>query len=108
MEDPKALQLFQEVLSKTRAGRIKWEPTANESEYAAVLPGGFTLAVLTYFELDNWGQHENRFALVLRGDEGELLRVTRDTDGVTSAELSELIELARRRALLVDARVDKL
>jgi hypothetical protein len=108
MEDPKGLQLFQEVLSKTKAGRIKWQPTASEYEYVAVLPGGFTLAVLTFFERDSWGNSEEGIALVLRGDEGELLRVSGGTDGVTWTELSGLRELARRQALRVDAKVDKL
>ena len=108
MEDLKALQLFQEVLTETKAGRIKWEPTASESEYFSVLPGGFTIAVRTWDERDDWGTESPQLALVLRSGEQELLRVTADVDGVGWRGLTELFESARRRALNVDAAVDKL
>ena len=108
MKDPKALELFREVLSKTKAGRIQWEPTANESEYFSVLPGGFTIAVLTWDERDEWGNKSQQIALVLRSGEQELLRVTPEVDDVGWAGLNELFEAARRRALNVDAAVDRL
>ena len=107
MEDPKGLQLFQEVLAKTKAGRIRWEPTANELQYFSVLPGGETLSVVETHEKDNWGSDVQDLVLVLRSDERELLRVTSDIDDVGWKGLSELYELARRQALRVDAAVDK-
>ena len=107
MEDPKGLQLFQEVLAKTKAGRIRWEPTANELQYFSVLPGGVTLSVVETHEKDNWGSDVQDLVLVLRSDERELLRVTSDIDDVGWKGLSELYELARRQALRVDAAVDK-
>lgn len=102
MDDPKALQLFQEVLAKTAAGRIKWEASASESEFFAVLPDGFTLLIFTFSD------REDQIALALRGEEGELLRVTTEVNGVAWPELSKLYELARRQALSVDAKVDQL
>src|SRR5512135_2449305 len=105
MEDPKALQLFQEVLAKTKAGRIVWEPTASESEYFSVLPGGFTIVALTWDERDEWGNKSPQVALALRAGDQELLRVTPDVDGVGWQGLNELFEFARRRALQVDAAV---
>lgn len=108
MENSKGLQLFHEVFSKTKAGRIKWEPTAIESEYVAVLPGGFTIAT-TRAEPDSWtGEIGVKIALVLRSDDEELLQVTSDVDGVLPTELGDFYELVRRQALRVDAKVDKL
>jgi hypothetical protein len=108
MEDSKALQLYQEVLSKTKSGRIKWEPSANESQYFAVMPGGFVLAIVETKERDSWGNEELQHVLVLRGDERELLRVTTEVDGASWSGLNELFEFARRQALRVDANVDRL
>jgi len=45
--------------------------------------------------------------MVLRGEDAELLRITAD-DGIGWPVFAELYELARRRALGVDAKVDKL
>jgi hypothetical protein len=105
MEDPKALQLFREVLAKTEAGRIRWEPTASDLEYFSVLPGGFTIVVRPYRDWDNPVQ---QYLLVLSNGDQELLRVTPDVDEVGLEGLEKLHEFARRRALRVDEAVDKL
>src|SRR5882724_11647588 len=108
MDDPKALKLFQEVILKTKAGRIKWEPTANETEFFAVLPGGVTVSIVKWVEKDSWRKDDDFIAMVLRSDDRELLRVTPANDGVEWAGLAELYEYARRQALRVDSTVDKL
>ena len=87
MEDPKALQLFQEVLTKTKAGRIRWEPTASETEFFSVLPSGSHSAVSMSRERNSYGNYlGDEFALVLRNGEQDLLRVTADVDGVGSKD----------------------
>ena len=108
MEDLRASKLFQEVLVKTKAGRIQWEPTASETEYFSILPDDFIVTVSSVPDTDSWGQDYQRQALVLRKNDQELLRVTPDVDGVGGQGLTELYEFARRRALRVDAAVDKL
>jgi hypothetical protein len=108
MDDPKALKLFQEILRKTRAGRLRWEATASDSQYFTVLPGGFTVAVDDTTERGEWGGIEHSFTLVLRGIDGDLLTVTPAVDGVTNEDLGILFEFAKRQALGVDATVDKL
>jgi hypothetical protein len=50
MEDTKAIAFFQGVLSKTREGRVRWQATADESEYIAAIGGQFTLSVSEYRE----------------------------------------------------------
>ena len=106
MEDPQALKLFQEVLAKTKAGRMPWEPTASETEFFSLLPSGYTLLVSQ--QQDSWGEPlRGDFALVLRKGEQGLLRVTSEVDGVGSEGLSELYEFARRHALSVNATVDQ-
>lgn len=107
MNDPKARQLFEQVLQKTNAGRITWAPTANLSEFQTVLPGEFALLISKSFEPDSYGNPDEQIAMTLRGEDGELLRVT-SGNTISWSEFSELYELARRRALGVDAKVDKL
>jgi hypothetical protein len=108
MEDPQALKLFQEVLAKTKAGRIRWEPTASDTEFFSVLPSGYTLLTSMSRQQNSYGDYlGDDFTLVLRNGEQDLLRVTSDVDGVGSAGLSELYEFARRHALRVDATVDQ-
>jgi hypothetical protein len=107
MKDPKARQLFEQVLQKTKAGRITWAPTANLSEFQTVLPGELALLIAKTFERDSYGNPDEQIVMTLRGGDEELLRVTAG-DTITWPEFSELYELARRRALGVDAKVDKL
>jgi|SRR5580704_4170524 hypothetical protein len=108
MDDPRALKLFKELLSKTIAGRLGWESTASEYEYIAALPGGLTVAV--YEERMGTGEvpHTIAHAMVLRGPEGDLLTISADTDGVWPSEIDKLYELAKRQALHLDVKVDKL
>jgi len=105
MEDSKALRLFKEVFDKTRSGRIKWEPLASESDYFAALPGGS----LSLTKSEGIVMLGGEYALVLRGeDEQELLRVNEQVLGVTSGELRQLFELAKRQVLRIDENVDRL
>ncbi len=107
MQDPNALSLFHEILGKTRAGRISWEPTASESTFIAPLPGGLLAKVEPTVDWENGDRIESS-ALVLEGEEGELLRITSTIDGLGWDDLATLHELAKRRALGVDAKVKKL
>jgi hypothetical protein len=109
MEDPKALKFFIEVLSKTRAGRIHWEATAGEDKYIAAVGGQFTLVVSTYTTLNKYGDTiDEGIALLLKDSKDrELISVTREVDGVVAADLRELYEYARRRALDVNAKLDQ-
>ena len=108
MEDPKALKFFQEVSTKTKEGRIQWEPTANESTFVSAVGGEFTLDISMSLERDSWGNEEEKVALALRDRERELLRVTEEVEGVKSFELRKLFEAAKRQALRVDEKLDRI
>jgi hypothetical protein len=110
MQDAKAVQFFEEVLSKTRARKIRWEPTAVESDYIAAVGGQFTLSVAEY-------ERENRYinqpimehSLALKDQEGRTLtRVTDMDDGISEVDMRELYETARRQALHVDEKIESL
>ena len=97
-DDPKAVQLFQEVLEKTQSDKIRWEPTAKEDRFVAAFGGKFSLVI----END-----EGRVALELHDQKGRrMIRVDRESDRWVDENLDRLYELARRRALNADAAVD--
>jgi Tol biopolymer transport system component len=108
MEDTKAKEFFEGVLAKTRAGRIRWQPTAEDSEYIAAIGGQFTLSVRQYFDQNKYGYQKVKYALILKDQEGrELTKVTDDVDGVALADICELYETVRRQALRVDEKIDR-
>jgi hypothetical protein len=103
MEDPKTQKLIDEVIAKTRAGRIRWEATATADEYFSVLPSGHTIIVGIEHDYNS----SNPWFVLRNADDQQLLRVTPDVEAVREVVLSDLHELARRSALKVDATVDK-
>jgi hypothetical protein len=106
MEDTKAIEFFQGVLSKTRAGRIRWQPTAEESEYIAAIGGQFTLSVWRY-EIEN-SFPSTRYALALKDQDGRLLTtITSVESGFVESDVRDLYETARRQALRVDDKIDQ-
>jgi hypothetical protein len=107
MEDTKAVEFFEGVLSKTRARRIRWQPTAENSEYIAAIGGQFTLSICEYESRDPFSPSPD-YALVLKDQDGrELMRVTNLYGGVQQKDIAELYEMARSHALLIDEKIDK-
>ena len=107
MEDPQALKLFQEVLQKTQANRIPWEPTADEANYIAPIGGNFTVSVLQFADTDQWGNDFANYNLILKDKTGRvLIRVGIDVDDVGREGLQALFEAARRRGLQIDQKLE--
>jgi hypothetical protein len=116
MPDEKIVKFFEGVLLKTRAGRIPWEPTAQESNFIAAIGGQFTLSALAWAEpvpgstptMRMSGQGSvQKYALVLRDQVGrELARVTESEEGIRRDDLRELYEAARRQAVRASERID--
>jgi hypothetical protein len=106
MEDTKAIEFFQGVLSKTMAGRIRWQPTAEDSYYIAAIGGQFTLAISQYQDEDY--HPYTRHALVLKDQDSRILtRITSVDEGISTEDIRELYETARRQALRVDDKIDQ-
>jgi hypothetical protein len=110
MVDQQILKLFEEVLSKTRAGKIAWHPTAEESTFMAAIGGQFTLSVSAWTEPASPTAEADvpvhRYALVLEDQTGsELARITESDEGIHAADLRELYEAARRRAVRADEKI---
>ena len=108
MEDRQALVLFQEVLNKTRNGKLHWEPTASESDYLTTIRGEYSLTISKGGSENSWGNEMQGITLTVRDQHFELLTITAEVDGVGWAGLNELYELARREALRVGPLVERL
>ena len=90
-EEPKMAKLLEEVLAKTRDGKVRWEPTINEQVFISALGGKFSLVIDASVGIP---------ALTLGDQKGRtLIRVSGE-------QIHELLELARRSALNTDAVVD--
>jgi len=105
MQHAKAVKFFEEVLSKTRVGKIRWEPTAAESDYITAIGGRFTLSIS---ECRDTFADSIIYALALKDQDGrELTKVVSGDDGISWTETRELFEAARRQALCVDDKIDQ-
>jgi hypothetical protein len=115
MVDEKLIKFFEGVLSKTKEGKIPWEPTAQESNFIAPIGGQFTLSISSGAE-DAVSKSPalyrllEKYALVLRDMRGRIATVT-DRDegegGIRSGAMRELFEMARWQAVHGGEKVNK-
>jgi len=116
MADDRIVRFFEGVLSKTRAGRIPWEPTAQESNFIAAIGGQFALSVSEWTEpipgstpsMRAMGQGSlQRYALVLRDEVGrEVARVIDGEEGIRRDDIQELYQKARKQAVRAEERIE--
>lgn len=108
MEDAQALALFEEILARTKEGRIPWEPTVSDTLLAAI-KGKRSLILKPYTSKDSYGNEEGWPSLIVRDSaDRELLHVTSELEGARIDALRELYETARRQAFKVDEQVQDL
>jgi hypothetical protein len=100
MNEAKAVAFLQELLLKTKEGKIRWRPTASEQTYVSAFGGKFGLAIsgsayLSAESLPGW---------VLRVDDRgrEVVRIAPEEPGVLADNLENLFETVQKQALSVD------
>jgi len=115
MVDEKIVKFFEGVLSKTKAGRILWEPTALEVRFIAAIGGEFSLSVSGWAEPASLAEKlmeaskgtRDQYTLVLRDLHGRVLTtVTENDEGIRPDAMRELYETARRQAVHAGERID--
>jgi hypothetical protein len=114
MVDEKLIKFFEGVLSKTKDGKIPWEPTAQESNFIAAIGGQFTLSISGPTEIDSliatslgFTGPQEKYALVLSDMHGRISTVTDDDEGIRSGAMRELYETARWQALHGGEKINK-
>lgn len=109
MDDPKALALFQEVLKRTLAKKLPWQPTAEEDKFVAPMLGKYTLTLVPYEYVDNWGEPQGspRITLTDAGS-NNIAEIHSGIEGVTGEDLRTLLVFARRIAFNADEKIDEL
>jgi hypothetical protein len=108
MDDPKALALFQEILKKTLAKKLPWQPTSEEDKFVASMLGKYTLTLVPYTSIGNWGEHEGPPVVTLGDGNNTIVEINSDVNGVSPEELRTLLVFARRVALKADEKIDEL
>ncbi|GEM_PF-5458812 len=109
MDDPKALALFQEILKKTLATKLAWQPTAVEDKFVAPMLGKYTLTLVPYTSVSSWGEHEGPPIVTLEDDKkNTIVEIHNGITGVTAEDLQTLLVFARRIAFNADEKIDEL
>jgi hypothetical protein len=110
MLDPKALALFGEIYKKTLAGKLAWQPTAEEDKFVAPMLGKYTLTLLPYTSRgEQWGEVIGPPSVKFEDENNNTLaEMNMSVDGITSGELQTLLVFARRIALRADEKIDEL
>jgi hypothetical protein len=112
MVDEKLIKFFEGVLSKTKEGKISWEPTAQESNFIAAFGGQFTLSISAPAEFNSMAEvlipnSRNRYVLVLRDVYGKIATVTESDDGIRPGAMRDLYETARWQAVHGGEKIKK-
>ena len=98
MIDLKIIKFFEDVPSKTKEGKIPWEPTAQESNFIAPIGGQFPLAVSSWEEpvppcgglYDTGPGMIDRYKLVLLDMHSRITTVTENDEGIRPGAMREL------------------
>jgi hypothetical protein len=105
MNDAKAVAFLQELLVKTREGKIHWEPTVIDHTYVTAFGGKFGLAI----SCPPYLSAESIPSCVLKVDDRgrEVIRIQPEEPGVLADNLEKLFETVTKQALVVDdAKLD--
>jgi hypothetical protein len=97
----KELELIEQLLDKTRAKAIPWEPTARNNEFVAAFKGQVTFTVAKF---DDPGFYDETFRLIMRNPENREMLTIDNRSGFAAADqsLRALYQAAHDSALKVE------
>ena len=102
--------LVQQLLEKTAAGKLDWEPTADRRTFVASLAGkmSFRISMISVTDIGDFGQPETVDVPLLEtlDEKGKRLWDIRRSD-VPGAALSNLYDAARRVGNRLDERLEQ-
>jgi hypothetical protein len=117
MVDDKIIKFFEGILSKTKDGKIAWEPTAQGSNFIAAIGGQFSLSISGPTELDSmfttvqalvgsWVPGQ-KYVLILRDMSSTIATLTDSEEGMRPGAMRELYETARWQAVHGGEKINK-
>ena len=101
----KELELVEQLLEKTRAKAIPWEPTARDNEFVAPFKGQVTFTVSKYDDPSYYG---DSFRLIMRDPENREMLMIDSRSGFPAPDqaLRALYQSAHDSALKVEETLD--
>lgn len=100
--------LVQRLLEKSKAGRLQWEPTADENTFITSIAGGgmFRIHLVSADDFDQWGRSVTEAVprLDMLDEQGRIVWEVRHRE-VEERGLWDLWETARRIGNRVDERL---
>jgi|SRR5947208_2978593 len=109
MRDPKAVALFYEILGKTEAKKVAWQPTGAVGQFTTPISGKFILTLFPYTNYDDQAEPEGPPCLVLKDENGNVIAdMNFRVEGIDREDLATLAILAKRIALSADDKLDEL
>ncbi len=93
--------LIDVLVSKTKEGKLKWEPTASEDAFIASAGGDHTLKI--YLDAEEYAPYEEFPVLALLDSKGKTL--WKVTPAMVKSGLWPLFKLAQRIAHKLDDRI---
>lgn len=102
---PKENELIQQLLEKTRAKAIDWEPTAKENEFVSAFKGNVTFTVSKFDDPNYYG---DCYRLLMRDSfDREMLTIdSKPRIGDVITPLGDLYKEAHDSALKVEETID--
>lgn len=104
----KELELVQQLVEKSRAKAITWEPTATNNEFVAAFKGNVTFTISKFEDPNYYG---DSYRLVMRDESNrEMLTVDRGFNALSSEQppLADLYQAAHDSALNVEETIDSI
>ena len=102
MEEPRVIDLFNEIVEKTERGTLKWEPTADADTFVTAVKGEYSFVI-------TWPDEYSNPWIEMRNSEGRRLVKITATDlssGPGDMAIQALYEPVRRQALRVNESVE--
>jgi hypothetical protein len=115
--EPNALgKLIERLIKLTKADKVEWTETAEETTFLASFPQ-YNVSITKKYAGQNWGEDYYEYRITVRDTAGKILEDAGDSDlsqfhfeGYDNSlfAMRFLYEQARRKALKVDEAISKL
>ncbi|HTP30737.1 MAG TPA: hypothetical protein VMJ75_01095 [Candidatus Acidoferrales bacterium] len=109
MKDAQALEFFTNIQARTEAGKVPWQPTADENEYVASVGGEFSLGMTRLKFLDAFRREAVLHKLTMKDKENRrLITADENVEGISEEQMRAFFVMVERQALGVGEKLGRL